>query len=279
MWLTVPRVGIGAVESLPVIASGIPASGAGIGRADQMKDPSSGYNLREICRMLNAVLDDAHLHAFCLERFPPAHDRLAHATGKDDKVVALVNYCRGLEDGIEALLDAVRAEDDRGFRRFEPYLVGDEAPVVSGKVDTTTVEDWVSEIGEWRQVQSQMQELLSALRVPLSYLQMCRSEPTNRLLDEAGASWQELCAPKLESVSRGWRFCYAYSPSLEDLREQAESADQVTRWVMRIQKSDSQGITDLYCWLVRLSGMIWDSLIAADKRIMVLVGMIRQVSN
>lgn len=234
-------------------------------------------NIPEIRKLLASAFDDATLDAFSLGYFPEVYDRFSRGMRKDEKITLLLDHCRRQPAGFDELLDAVRNNRQRQFGRFEPYLIGDEPLLVSRVVSSTGLSDLLSELAEWKLIHNDLQGLLNVLNIPVDYLIKCRLDPSTNLLDEAGDMWQESCVPKLRSMPDKWNLQYAYTPSLNDLREQTYSIDKITRQLMQTDALDKEGLRSLSIRLRTIREIVWDLLVAADKKIMALVEVLQRM--
>jgi len=238
-----------------------------------MKQGTDSSTLAVIYKILTEGFDDTGLDTFCMLYFEKVYAKFGRGQRKDEKANLLLDHCRrrNLSD---FMLDALHKFDAELFAQYEPLITS--APLVTGVVFGTDPIVLASELGEWKLIHNETQELLNALSTPLEYLTAYRFSGDPERLDDAGFKWQESCVPKLRLIPTRWTFQYAHTDELEHLRTQASRVDEITRRLMQtdIQRAEFKLMV---AQLVDLKGTLWDILTAADKRIMVLVDALKLV--
>jgi nucleoside phosphorylase len=127
-----------------------------------------------------------------------------------------------------------------------------------------------AELSEWILIHNDSQTLLNVLNIPFDYLTSYRFEPDHTKLDEAGFKWQKLCVPKLRDISNRWQLQFANTPLLDDLREQTSRSKEITEQLMQIETEGAE-FNYLYLRFEELRGVLWELLIASDKRMQILM--------
>lgn len=225
------------------------------------------YNIPTIRSFLTEAFDDPQLEAFCQSYFMNVFDQFGRGMRKDEKVTILIAHCYRT-NCINLLLEYLQKINDPLFKKYAPYLTSDE--IVSGVVVSTNPIDLLTELEEWKLIHTESQELVGTIDIPLDYLRDYRLKPDMHTLDKAGEKWQESCVPKLKFLPNSWNLRHVYTPLLEDLRSQTSELNDITKILMQtdIQRPDFKQVC---IQIAGLRGILWNLLIVADKRILILI--------
>ncbi len=92
---------------------------------------NSQPNIAQIRRLLNQAFDDPSLDSFCQDYFPSVFDRFSRGMRKDEKITLLLDHCRRISSGFEALRQAVyNSYEVSGFEKNELKALADEIATV-----------------------------------------------------------------------------------------------------------------------------------------------------
>lgn len=159
---------------------------------------------------------------------------------------------------------------EQGFNKILKAMGISEKEVAEVLPVITSFSKALSELGEWKRVHNDAQDLFRHLNSPFELLIRCRYKPSPDHLDNIADKWQESCVKRLKSVSE--KIASPQYPDhdlLDILQQKASDADDITE-KLRIIDVEKGEFHSLYSQFYTLKNVVFNILSVADTKIMTL---------
>ncbi|NJO03971.1 MAG: hypothetical protein HC880_21890 [Bacteroidia bacterium] len=97
-------------------------------------------NIAELISLINEAFTDSDLETFCLKYFEDVFNKFGAGQGKDQKINALVTYCKQHRQ-VERLLEKLQAERPALYAEYAPRLFQADTPTEGGKTNPESSSD------------------------------------------------------------------------------------------------------------------------------------------
>jgi hypothetical protein len=137
----------------------------------------------------------------------------------------------------------------------------------------------LSELGKWKHVHHDVQDLLNSLNIPYELLTRCRYKPSIDTLEYASDKWDGVCMPKLKSV--GKKISSPQYPDDDILREFKQEAVRLDDFTESLTKVDAgtREFRSLYFQFNEIKDTVFDLLSVADTKIMSLINSMQRTEQ